>query len=77
MEGPKIWHLDRNDITFETLIKTGHFANIYKAKLNDKRTRQTVAVKTLKGCINRCSKQWIINPETKDINILTKLPYLT
>ena len=51
MEGPQIWHLDRNDITFETLIKTGQFANIYKAKLNDRRKSQAVAVKTLKGCI--------------------------
>ncbi|KAH3716737.1 hypothetical protein DPMN_059466 [Dreissena polymorpha] len=36
--------LSRNDIVFESVIKSGHFANIYKAKYKGK----TVVAKTLK-----------------------------
>ncbi|KAL4222693.1 hypothetical protein ACF0H5_018734 [Mactra antiquata] len=46
MSVPHGWDLDRNDITFETLIKTGHFANIYKAKLRGR--NDAVVAKTLK-----------------------------
>ena len=48
-EGPQIWHLDRNEVTFENLIKSGHFANIYRAKLTAGRKPETVVAKTLKG----------------------------
>ncbi|XP_053393450.1 uncharacterized protein LOC123562440 isoform X2 [Mercenaria mercenaria] len=49
MEVPQIWHVDRNDITFESLIKSGHFANIYKARLKrGKGSEDVVVAKTLK-----------------------------
>ncbi|XP_053393446.1 uncharacterized protein LOC123564849 [Mercenaria mercenaria] len=49
MEAPQIWHVDRNDVTFETLIKSGHFANIYKARLKrGKGSGDVVVAKTLK-----------------------------
>ena len=53
-EGPQIWHLDRNDVTFETLIKSGHFANIYKAKLRTGSKPEAVVAKTLKGDVTTC-----------------------
>ena len=44
------WHIPRSDVTFETLLKSGHFANIYKAIYNrNKKTHETVVAKTLKG----------------------------
>ncbi|XP_053381408.1 uncharacterized protein LOC128549125 isoform X2 [Mercenaria mercenaria] len=49
MEAPKIWHISRNDVVFESLIKNGHFANIYKAKLRSKKGQAgDVVAKTLK-----------------------------
>lgn len=44
------WHIPRNEVTFEKLLKKGHFANIYKATLKGNRTN--VVAKTLKGKIN-------------------------
>ena len=44
------WFIFRADVTFETMLKSGHFANIYKASLNNKKKqKETVAAKTLKG----------------------------
>jgi hypothetical protein len=50
MGTPQIWHIHRDDVIFETLIKSGHFANIYKAKLKTGRgSGDVVVAKTLKG----------------------------
>lgn len=51
-EGNQSWFIPRADITFETLLKSGHFANIYKAVYKTNRKKQeTVVAKTLKGTI--------------------------
>jgi hypothetical protein len=50
VQTPQIWHIDRNDVTFEALIKSGHFANIYKARLKTGKSDSDIVVaKTLKG----------------------------
>ena len=47
------WVIARADVTFETMLKSGHFANIYKASLNNKKKqKETVAAKTLKGNVS-------------------------
>ncbi|XP_060570888.1 angiopoietin-1 receptor-like [Ruditapes philippinarum] len=49
VQAPQLWHVNRNDITFEALIKNGHFANIYKARLKSGRNSvDLVVAKTLK-----------------------------
>ncbi|KAL3832342.1 hypothetical protein ACJMK2_023994 [Sinanodonta woodiana] len=48
-ENEQAWHLSRDDITFESLLKQGHFANIYKATMHHgSRTQEYVVAKTLK-----------------------------
>ncbi|XP_060583179.1 uncharacterized protein LOC132739481 isoform X2 [Ruditapes philippinarum] len=42
VQAPHMWHINRNNIALEALIKNGHFANIYKARLD------LVVAKTLK-----------------------------
>lgn len=49
MAGPQIWHIERNDVILETLIKSGNFANIYKARLKGRKSGEVVVAKTLKG----------------------------
>ncbi|XP_060601820.1 uncharacterized protein LOC132755046 [Ruditapes philippinarum] len=49
VQKPQIWHINRNDVTFEALIKSGNFANIYKARLKTgKSAGEIVVAKTLK-----------------------------
>lgn len=49
MNTTQTWHINRNDVTFDSLIKTGHFANIYKARLKaGKGSSDVVVAKTLK-----------------------------
>ena len=46
---PQQWHLPRDDITFESVIKQGHFV-IYMASMKNKNNAsRTVVAKTLKG----------------------------
>ncbi|XP_060598180.1 uncharacterized protein LOC132751968 isoform X3 [Ruditapes philippinarum] len=45
---PEVEHIDRNDISFEGIIKDGHFARIYKATWRTSRGENTVVAKTLK-----------------------------
>ncbi|KAK3603134.1 hypothetical protein CHS0354_042956 [Potamilus streckersoni] len=43
------WHMNRDDVVFESLLKSGRFANIYKASLHlSSKKRQTVVAKSLK-----------------------------
>ncbi|KAL3832351.1 hypothetical protein ACJMK2_024003, partial [Sinanodonta woodiana] len=44
------WHMNRDDVVFESLLTSGRFANIYKASLksSSKKRQQTVVAKTLK-----------------------------
>jgi hypothetical protein len=48
---PEVEHIDRNDISFEGIIKDGHFARIYKATWRTSRGENTVVAKTLKGLL--------------------------
>ncbi|XP_053374452.1 uncharacterized protein LOC123532684 isoform X3 [Mercenaria mercenaria] len=45
---PEVEHIDRSNISFEGIIKDGHFARIYKATLRTSRAQTTVVAKTLK-----------------------------
>ncbi|XP_060598183.1 uncharacterized protein LOC132751969 isoform X2 [Ruditapes philippinarum] len=45
---PEVEHIDRNDISFDCVIKEGHFARIYKATWRTGRGGNTVVAKTLK-----------------------------
>jgi len=44
-DSSSVGYISRDQITFEELLKSGHFANIYKARYNGK----VVVAKTLKG----------------------------
>ena len=51
-------HLDRDDVVFDSLLKSGNFANIYLAKLRS--TNATVVAKTLKGIKKTNFKNFVI-----------------
>ena len=43
------WHIPRKDVILESLLKNGHFANIYKTTLKGNKAHKTVVAKILKG----------------------------
>ena len=60
------WVIARADVTFETMLKSGHFANIYKASLNNKKKqKETVAAKTLKGNVCHLSIRNILSTQLR------------
>lgn len=48
----QIWHIDRSDVILDTLLKNGHFANIYKARLKGRKGGEIVVAKSVKGMKN-------------------------
>ncbi|KAL3832350.1 hypothetical protein ACJMK2_024002 [Sinanodonta woodiana] len=53
------WHMNRDDVVFESLLTSGRFANIYKASLKSSsvKRQQTVVAKTLKEGFSEKDKE--------------------